>query len=300
KTTLQSVAVLSAVALLCNRTVRASALVLGSCLLVGVVSSKAYYGNNKTFVGLSLVLIGLSDFDTKPYLFRWQFSLVYFGAALNKLLDPDWQSGLFFDYWATAKVKNAVYLNLAPWLPELVLGKIMCWGTITAEFAVSLALFVPRLVPLALGLNVLFQVGLLEFTGNTFTLFFYAMNAATLAFVVWPERLRIEYDPGRGGILRTVLRLFDPDGLQHWLPSAETRYLTLLHGGRAYLGIAAVRRLLFYSPVFWLGATVLLAQMPSPFGRRVLVAAALALALVPFGLAGLVRRHKPEAPTLFS
>ena len=49
---------MSAVALLFNRSVRASCLALGGVILIGVVSSKAYYGNNKTFCGLMLFLTG--------------------------------------------------------------------------------------------------------------------------------------------------------------------------------------------------------------------------------------------------
>src|SRR5262249_54212584 len=45
RTGLQVVAVLSALALLLNRIPRTSALVLGSCMLLAVVSSRAYYGN---------------------------------------------------------------------------------------------------------------------------------------------------------------------------------------------------------------------------------------------------------------
>jgi hypothetical protein len=247
--TLQTVAVMAAAALLFNRSVRASALVLGACLLIGVASSKAYYGNNKTFCGLALVLAGLSDFDRPPYLLRWQLSLVYFGAALNKLLDPDWQSGLFFQYWAAEKLRNPVYIAVADGLPPLVAGKIMCWGTIAAEFAASLGLLVPRLVKYALWTNIFFQVGLLEFTGNTFTLFFYGMTAATLAFVTWPE-------PGD-------VATKGPGGL------------------------AGVQRRLLFSSTFWLLATAalaLLTHMPGNAapGRRVLVGGVLVFFLLPF------------------
>jgi hypothetical protein len=124
--TLQTVVIVAALALLFNCWVRASAIVLGSCLLVAVVSSRAYYGNNKTFVGLALVLAGLSDFDRQPSLLRWQMALVYFGAALNKLLDPDWQSGLFFEYWAGQKLRNPLFLAITEVLPPLVAGKVMC------------------------------------------------------------------------------------------------------------------------------------------------------------------------------
>lgn len=111
KGTLQTVVVVAAVALLFNRCVRASTLILGGCVLLAVLSSKAYYGNNKTFVGLALILAGLSDFDRPPYLLRWQLALVYFGAAVNKLLLEDWQNGLFFAYWGEQKVRNPCIWN---------------------------------------------------------------------------------------------------------------------------------------------------------------------------------------------
>ena len=64
-------------------------------MLLAVVSSKAYYGNNKTFCGLMLVLTGLHAPGTQPRFMRWQLAITYFGAGLNKLLDGDWHSGVF-------------------------------------------------------------------------------------------------------------------------------------------------------------------------------------------------------------
>lgn len=282
--TLRTAAVMSAVLLLCNRGVRLSALVLGSCLLLGVVSSKAYYGNNKTFCGLALVLAGLSDFDRPAYLLRWQLSLVYFGAALNKLLDPDWQSGLFFEHWAGTKLKNPVYLAASSALPTLLAGKLVCWGTLLAEFAAAIGLLLPRLVPWALVVNTLFQVGLLEFTGTTFTLFFYGMQAATLAFIAWPRMLAIEADGRKLShrLLRRLLRCFDPDGLQHWLTSAAPDRLRLnLDDGRVITGFAVIQRLLLFSPAFWLAMTLLLARTPDALSRRLLVAGVLGF-FIPF------------------
>ncbi len=277
---LQTVCVSAAVALLFNRCVRGSALVLGSCLLLAVLSSKAYYGNNKTFVGLALVLAGLSDFDQPPYLLRWQLALVYFGAALNKLLDPDWQSGLFFEHWAGEKLQDPVFLAAAERLPHLVAAKVMSWGTILAEFAVALGLLRPRLVPVALWVNILFQVALLELTGTTFTLFFYGMTAATLAFVTWPDRLVVRYGGNRGSVLRRLaFQTLDPDRLQDWQPLPSRRVngsaggcFQVVDRGRVYSGLAAVQRLLLFSPVFWLAGTALLAFTPNALSRRLLVA----------------------------
>ena len=60
-------------------------------MLLAVVSSKAYYGINKTFCGLMFFFAGLYQ-PGGPNFIRWQLAITYFGAGLNKLLDPDWHS----------------------------------------------------------------------------------------------------------------------------------------------------------------------------------------------------------------
>src|SRR5262249_49348057 len=98
--TLQIVFVVSALALVFNRRIRLASLVLGATMLLAVVSSKAYYGNNKTFCGLMFFLTGLHVPGQKPWTLQWQLGITYFGAGFNKLLDADWHSGVFFENWA--------------------------------------------------------------------------------------------------------------------------------------------------------------------------------------------------------
>src|SRR5262249_20652159 len=135
---LRTVYFTSAILLILNRWPRVTAFTLGCCMLLAVVSSRTYYGNNKTFCGLVLVLAALSVRALPPCLVRWQFSLVYFGAALNKLLDPDWQSGLFFEHWARQRLQQPLYIAMSDMVPPLVAGKLMCWGTIAGEFFAGL------------------------------------------------------------------------------------------------------------------------------------------------------------------
>src|SRR4051794_15353805 len=78
--TLQTVFLISAVAILSNRRVRLFSLLLGCTMLAAVVSSKAYYGNNKTFCGLMFFLAGLYK-PGGPNFFRWQLAITYFGAG---------------------------------------------------------------------------------------------------------------------------------------------------------------------------------------------------------------------------
>src|SRR5436309_15962225 len=49
--TIQAAFLLAAIAIIFNRRVRLASLILGATMLLAVVSSKAYYGNNKTFCG---------------------------------------------------------------------------------------------------------------------------------------------------------------------------------------------------------------------------------------------------------
>ena len=142
QTALQVAFVAAAVALLLNRWVRASCLALGGVILIGVVSSKAYYGNNKTFCGLILFLTGLYEPGSEPWLLRAQFALVYFGAGLNKLLDADWRSGLFMENWATARLKHGAYIAVASSMPPMLLAKLMCWGTVVTELGMSAAFLI--------------------------------------------------------------------------------------------------------------------------------------------------------------
>src|SRR5262249_19773206 len=141
---LQVVFVVSAIALLSNRSVRLNCLALSGVILIGVVSSKAYYGNNKTFCGLMLFLTGFYEPCSSPWLLRAQFALVYFGAGLNKLIDHDWQTGVFMEHWAVARLKQPWYVALDAVLPPMLLAKLMCWGTIVTELGMSAAFVVKR------------------------------------------------------------------------------------------------------------------------------------------------------------
>src|SRR4051812_16020802 len=222
--TLQTVFVASALAILFNHRVRLASLVLGATMLVAVVSSKAYYGNNKTFCGLMFFLTGLHVPGQKPWPLQWQLGITYFGAGLNKLLDADWHSGVFFENWAVHRLRQPWYIALDSVLPAMALARLMCWTTIFTELGVVPAIFIPRLQYWAVCANILFQSGLLLFTGTTFTLFFYSMSAASLAFVTWPAGpVTALYDDDSPLVnrLRKMLQFCDADRLVNWTPHSR-------------------------------------------------------------------------------
>jgi len=292
--TVQVVFVASAVALLFNRRVRLSSLILGATILLSVVASKAYYGNNKTFCGCILFLTGLYQPGQKPWMLRWQLVIVYLGAGLNKLLDGDWRSGVFFENWAVRRLHQPVYMLISNWLPPMLLARVMSWMAIATELGMSVAFSVRTLYPYGIWASLLFHSGMLFFTGTTFTMFFYAMSAAMLVFVDWPTTpLTVVYDGDCGlcNSARRWMERFDLEGTFHWTPfpsgDAGDR-VQLLDGDKIYSGYAAFKMMLLYNPAAYLITAAVLAAPRSAVStfRMVVVAVLLALFLPPFDPVG--------------
>jgi predicted DCC family thiol-disulfide oxidoreductase YuxK len=301
---LQVVFVLSAVALLFNRSVRVACLALGGSILIGVISSKAYYGNNKTFCGLILFLTGLYEPGQEPWLLRIQFAIVYFGAGLNKLLDADWRSGVFMDHWAVVRLQNQLYMTAAAWLPPMLLAKLLCWATIACELGMSAAFLVRRWFPAGIMASLLFQSALMLFTGSTFTMFFYATQAALLMFVTWPRQQWLVLYDGDCGFCKQSkgwVERFDFEGLLAWQPyqsgagraygisdAEASERVYLVAGSKIYSGFQAFRMMLLFNPVTYFVIAVLIAAPPgnAVLYRRIVVTGLLVFFLPPFAPIG--------------
>jgi predicted DCC family thiol-disulfide oxidoreductase YuxK len=271
---LQIVFFASGLLLVFNRWPRASAFAMGCAVLAAVVSSKSYYGNNKLFAGSVLLLTGLYHPRTGPWLLRAQLVMVYFGAGLNKVMDPDWHSGQFFHNWSGARLAQPVYLWANQFFPPLLLGKLVSWFTIMTELGLAAAFLIPRAWPLAIWVSLLFHASLLEFTGTTFNMFFYAMEAAVLAFVTWPRELIVIFD-GDCGICQQIrgwMSRIDFDRTISWqtlqsgigdrfgIPRASLEQrLHLAADGRVSSGFRACKMILLYNPAFYLVVAFLLA-----------------------------------------
>lgn len=292
--TLQTLFLVSAIAIVFNRRLRLFSLIIGSTMLVAVVSSKAYYGNNKTFCGLMFLLAGLYKPGT-PNFFRWQLAITYFGAGLNKLLDPDWQNGLFFENWAVNRLHQPLYLLLNARLPSLFLARFMCWSTIVTELAIVPCLLLRQLNRVAVFSNVLFQASLCLFDGTTFTLFFYSMTASSLALVTWPDRpCPVFYDPSRKfcHVARRFFAAWDLDKTFQWVPLETTprgrSTIYLFVGRTVYSGFRALQMIALLNPITYFVLAVLIASLESTpanvgaFLRRVIVGSSLVLLTPPF------------------
>src|SRR5436305_8332023 len=139
----------------------------------------------------------------------------------------------------------------------MVLARLMCCSTIFTELGVVPAIFISRLQYWAVCANILFQSGLLLFTGTTFTLFFYSMSAASLAFVTWPAGpVTALYDDDSPFVnrLRKMLQFCDADRLVNWTPHSRDAedWLRLAFENKTYSNFRALRMLVLLTPITYL------------------------------------------------
>jgi hypothetical protein len=267
--TLQAVWLLAALSLFMNRFVRPSCAVLGVVILIAMLSSHAYRSNNLMFTGLLLFLIGMSDRETASMIIRAQFVVLYFWAGVNKLLDPDWRSGAFFEIWNSIAGWGELYRGLASLLPAMVFSAVLSWGAIVTELFLAVAFAVRRLVIAGILVAVAYHSSILFVTGDTFTMFWYAVLAACIALLEWPANppsVHYRADGLLGGIT-VLLHKLDLAGAFTWERN-ERSGLRIVIGERVYNGRDALARVLLYNPTVYFTFFTLVALAPAPAGRR--------------------------------
>lgn len=138
-----------------------------------------------------------------------QFSVIYFGAFLNKALDPDWHTGQFMHTWLLHRRVNPFYTTVSPLLPQYALALFLSWFAIISEAMLSIFFAIPRTHVLAVWFSLLFHWTLFFFLrGATFGHFLEDILIALILFLAWP-RGEIVATIGNGGtrVTRRLVRL---------------------------------------------------------------------------------------------
>jgi hypothetical protein len=248
----------AATALVLNVCVRTSAFFAGLVFVLEPLVSRVafYYGN--FFCGAILLLSALIHSPLGVRIVQGQFLVMYFGSGLNKLLDPDWRNGHYFQYWMGGR--SARYDLPASWLPEGAFALFMSWSTIAIELSLPFLLARRRTFAWGVWLAILFHVGSMLVAKGDFGIFVSAILFSFVVFGEWPEpgtaRLRHAGTPAWRAA-RALGRLADRDRLVAWgeapLPRAE-----LAWPGRTYRGAAALNRLVLLLPASYFAFLLLI------------------------------------------
>jgi hypothetical protein len=258
----------AAVLLLLNQLPRACCVLLGGATWLWVLASRPAYFTNHLCLASFLLLIGLYDRRWGSRLLRYQLALVYLGPGLNKLLDPDWQSGRMFEHYlhllAVGKTTPffpswpaQMLLRLDSILPPLLLARTFSWATIVIELTLAVACvrMMPRLV---LWGGVGFH-GALTFTSSfTFGVYFPAMLTARLAFFDFENPLQITQGP-RTAWLHRLSWTFDRFGLRPKIEWQTGDHLLVRSGHRIYTNLEALKVIALSHPATYFALLVLLA-----------------------------------------
>lgn len=278
---LQIVFLIAAASLLFNYRVRTCCLLLGGVVLVGILSSRPYFENNRTFTGCLWFVTGLYVPGQKPWVVRWQVILLYFGAGLNKLLDSDWRSGQFFENMEAHLGRHRVlYIRISSWLPAMLLSKLMSWTVIVTEFALAGGFLIVGLFGLTAWIGIAYHTTLLVLTGSTFGMFYYATASSFISFVEWPRPpISVTGTQSNRTLLNFVQKL-NLDGLFN--VSAGPVRQSLDNGSRkarawdgvqavvgdsTYEGLSALYLIAIYNPLTYFAFAVILS---SPFPAQML------------------------------
>ena len=171
-----------------NFRVRASAIVLGSTVLLALLASKPMFRNHIFIVGCLFLLAGLHHRDEEAWLIKTQFCVMYFGTFLNKVWEPDWRTGQFMHNWLHGHLRNPFYETISPLLPDLWFGILLSWMVILAECALMVLFFVPRWRTRGVWLALTMHLGFLLVVGRRpFGHFTEDILIALLVFLSWPK-----------------------------------------------------------------------------------------------------------------
>lgn len=231
--------VAATIALCLNRAPRTAAAICSAVIFLQLASGRHHYSNSTIFTGLLLGLLALQTRERGAWMIRTQLVLMYSGAAINKLLHPDWQSGQYILFWT----RDVMQIDWFTALADASGGSLyvgLSWVVIASEFAMAGIVAAPRLLPLAAMLALVFHGGMLMFTeGRISWVFAYAVFTAFVTLWRWPEPL---VRPGWAG-LRTgpgrMLSRFVWPGSEA-PPHASSRATPFWRWPVFYLGLFAV------------------------------------------------------------
>ena len=256
ETTLRIIFIIACVSLFLNLYVRNSCIVLGLIIILQQLASKPAFANHTFVCGCVLLLAGLSARDKPPLLLIWQLSLIYIGASINKLLDPDWLNGTFMDNWLLNARQNPIYIYMAELLPEKWFALFLSWSAMLIELGIGILLLFKRYRYYMLWVILIFHTALFTLTSFRYGHFYENLLIILLVFLIWTKgSLVMKFQEGRTTLLRRLHGLLNWDKKIVW-KSAMLPKGTWLHlkasTGQSYTNFNAIRKALAHTPGFFI------------------------------------------------
>jgi len=204
-----------ALAVMANAWPEIGCLILGSTVAGWQFAVTPEFRNHIFICGCLLILAGCHRNDSNPWLIRWQFFLLYAGAALNKLLQPDWWSGQMLLTWLTQELPAAGFRHLSALIPASSLALFLSWFTMIAEVVLAVCFWRKQSVRTAVWMVIALHGGMFVFLmGYRFGHFIEDILVGLIAFLEWPRQpLELRATGALRTLLARVLKISHPDAI---------------------------------------------------------------------------------------
>ncbi|MCU0399628.1 MAG: HTTM domain-containing protein [Algoriphagus sp.] len=238
-------------------------IVLGALVMLVILGAKPQFSNSFLFAGCILFLIGMYRLGLE-WIFRVQISLLYLGAGINKLFDPDWLSGRYFDFFLSEVYVNPVSSAINYVFAGDIFVSVLSWCTILVELTFGIwALIGKRTVILFLFIQ-LFHLAMLVVTlGELSFLFYFLMSVSSYLVLPWGRlkgmRIRFLADSG----FSVIFRFFDSENFFTWVEIPKNRSKTPLQKIRTIFLFFFLKP--FFFAFFVIGVTILCLKKESLF-----------------------------------
>jgi hypothetical protein len=191
-------------------------LLIAFLIFFSIISSKLQFSNSFLYSGCIFFLVGIY----KPgleWIFRVQIALLYLGAGLNKVFDPDWLTGQYFHNFFSITYRNQLYLIVAPLIPGKGLALAISYATILAELGLGLwALINRKRVLLVVVINFFHLIMLLLTAGELSYIFYFLMAVSSYLILPWEEKKGTVISYQEGSRVFQFLKFFDFDRFFNW------------------------------------------------------------------------------------
>ncbi|MEL6973921.1 MAG: HTTM domain-containing protein [Bacteroidota bacterium] len=254
---LKTVFVVAGFCLFFNIKTRLSSIVLGLCVLLVTLASKSTFKNHLFIVSCVLILGGLqSKDDEKPHLLYLQLALVYFGAALNKILQWDWWNGQYMHNWFSVVLEHPLYLRMEDWTEgSRIPAKIAGWFSMGIEVLIGFLLLHRKKYKLAIVLILFFHLFLFTLTKERFGHFLDDILIILIAFAAWPRTKKIYTVDSKKTLKIKILKLLDWNGSYDFVLSNQKNSPTKTFTHKQFLK-AILTTVGFYVGLFLLDLSI--------------------------------------------
>ncbi|MDR6808978.1 hypothetical protein J2Y45_006192 [Dyadobacter sp. BE34] len=175
--------------LLFSRFVRIGALGVGLAFVTGLLSCQICISVAHLFTGCVFLCTALSNHVTGTSLIRFQLAVLYLGADLNKVFDPDWWTGASMETLLVTKHQIPSYIKAAGMFPRGFLSQMMGIGVIVLQISIAILLLRRATVIYAMLLALVLHLPMVLLMHMTFGPFLFALVTAYGSLLTWPQRL---------------------------------------------------------------------------------------------------------------